>query len=70
MAYPKMKPCAKCGDDGDVGVCTYDSGWSYVECDECHYVGPAAGNKRDAIKLHNERMAKPSDAASNQQVAS
>lgn len=52
MTYPKMKPCPKCGDP-DVSVYTYENGWRHVECDECHYLGPGAGNIRQAIQDHN-----------------
>jgi hypothetical protein len=53
MTYPKMKPC-KCGNP-DVAVYGYENGWKHVECDKCHYLGPGAGNIRQAIRDHNER---------------
>jgi hypothetical protein len=56
MAYPKIKPCPKCGS-GAVSVITYDSGWRYVECDCCWYHGPGEGNIRAAIKAHNAKVA-------------
>jgi hypothetical protein len=66
---PKIKPCPKCGSE-DVNVIRYDSGWTYVECDNgfnvfvsgvnqlCGYRGPPSGSIRWAIKLHNKEVAK------------
>lgn len=56
MAYPKLKPCPKCGSRHRVLVCAYDHGDRFVECDGCHYRGPGAFNIRDAIKLHNKSV--------------
>lgn len=53
MTAPKMKPCPRCGTDEHLGVCKYDSGWQYVECDKCHYVGPGEGSKVWAVRSHN-----------------
>lgn len=54
MAYPKVRPCPKCGEGCALIVTSYDSGNRYVECDGCHYRGPGAFNIPDAIKLHNK----------------
>ena len=52
---PKIQPCPKCGGGDDLAVYAYDNGWRHVECDNCYYLGPGAGNRRQAIKVHNER---------------
>lgn len=54
---PKIAPCPRCKTDEHIGICTYDSGWRYVECDKCWYTGPGEGNQRQAIKSHNENVA-------------
>jgi hypothetical protein len=40
-----------------VAVCRYENGGRHVGRDSCHYLGPASGSIRGAIKLHNERPA-------------
>lgn len=53
MADPKMNSCPKCDSDEALAVYKYDNGWQHVECDDCFYLGPGSGNRRDAIRLHN-----------------
>lgn len=53
MTYPKMKPCPKCKSADDIAVCTYESGWSRVECDKCGGIFSCEGRKLDAIRKHN-----------------
>lgn len=55
MTNQKIKPCPECKTDEYMGVYTYDSGWRYVECDKCYYLGPGCGSVKEAIKSHNER---------------
>jgi len=50
---PKLKPCPKCDSADSLEVYVYESGWRYVECDNCWYRGPAEGSVRQAIKSHN-----------------
>lgn len=58
MAYPKKKPCPKCGEAGsELSVYTYENGARHVECDNCYYLGPAACNILSAIRLHNDLSA-------------
>lgn len=65
---PKMLPCPKCGLTDFLEVYDYQ-GTKHVECDNgfnctptppakeaCHYLGPASGSVRWAIKLHNEKV--------------
>lgn len=65
---PKMLPCPRCGLTDFLEVYDY-GGTRHVECDNgfnsmptppateaCHYLGPAAGSIRWAIKLHNEAV--------------
>jgi len=54
MTYPKMKPCPNCKTP--VACYTYESGWSRVECDSCHYIGSCKGRKLDAIRVHNKEQ--------------
>lgn len=53
---PKMAPCPKCGSRC-VTVYKYDSGWCYVECDDCFYRGHGEGSVNAAIKSHNAECA-------------
>jgi uncharacterized metal-binding protein (TIGR02443 family) len=55
MTNPKMKPCPRCRADDHLAVFRYDSGWRYVECIKCDYLGPGEGSIRSAIKSHNEQ---------------
>lgn len=56
MSHQKLEPCPNCNAPGDdLTVYTYDNGWRHVECDGCYYLGPGAGNKRQAIQIHNDR---------------
>ncbi len=55
--FPKMAPCPKCQSAEHLAVYRYESGWRYVECDECFYLVPGEGSTRQAIKSHNARMA-------------
>jgi uncharacterized metal-binding protein (TIGR02443 family) len=60
MSYPRKKPCPECGAPGDdLAVYTYENGWRHVECDDCGYLGPGAGNALQAIRSHNA-LATPS----------
>lgn len=54
MTYPKMKPCPECGSD-NVGLYTYESGWSRVECDACSHICSCEGTKLLAIRTANAR---------------
>lgn len=62
MARPKMKPCPYCHSVEHLAVYTYEKGTRHVECDKCHYLGPACTNIAWAIRHHNaerdERAAK------------
>lgn len=55
MTDQKILPCPKCKRDDSIAVYKYDNGWQHVECDRCYYLGPGEGNRRQAIKSHNER---------------
>ena len=55
MTRPKMKPCPKCGTDEFLGLYTYESGWSRVECDKCDTIFSCEGTKLLAVKSHNEK---------------
>jgi hypothetical protein len=56
VTYQKIRPCPQCGRPGyDLVVFTYPSGWRYVECVYCNYLGPGEGNIREAIRSHNNR---------------
>ncbi|HMO74108.1 MAG TPA: hypothetical protein PKD48_02095 [Sphingopyxis sp.] len=61
MTHPKIQPC-KCGND-DLAIYEYGYGWQHVECDDCHYMGPARGSKLGAIRAHNERIRALPDAS-------
>ena len=51
---PKIKPCPRCATD-DVAAFNYDSGIWRVECENCDYIGPPEGSKRQAKKSHNDK---------------
>ena len=55
MTYPNMKPCPKCGTE--VGLWTYESGWSRVECPnpKCDHISSCEGTKLLAIRTHNAK---------------
>jgi len=57
MTNPKIKPCPKCGCG--LSVYKYDSGWCYVECNNCFYLGPGEGSVKQAIKSHNAASQSP-----------
>lgn len=71
MTYPKLKPCPQCGKLDWLEIYTYvsiafspfpqttESGWKFVECDNCYYRGPGEGRILHAIRGYNERAAKP-----------
>lgn len=56
MTDQKLKPCPNCETNEYLSVYKYANGWQHVECDMCFYLGPGAGNRRQAIKSHNERF--------------
>lgn len=58
MTDQKLKPCPRCKTDENLHVFKYESGWRHVECVECDYLGPGKGNRRQAIKSHNETYLK------------
>lgn len=66
----KLKPCPKCGET-DLPIYKYEHGWQHVECDECQYLGPGAGNRIDAARQHNAsyEAAKASYAATTEGAA-
>jgi hypothetical protein len=57
MSDQKIKPCPTCGNT-ELAICTYDSGWRYVECDRCHYYSGGEGTERQAIRAHNAHVAR------------
>jgi hypothetical protein len=63
VTYPKIKPCPRCGCG--LTVYRYDSGWKFVECDNCFYFGPGEGTITQAIRSHNEAVSKHSERRSN-----
>ncbi|MES2175075.1 MAG: hypothetical protein V4523_14170 [Pseudomonadota bacterium] len=65
MTYPKIKPCPDCANV-DMSMFGYGDRQPYnwhVECEDCNYLGPC-GNKLQAIRLHNERVATKQACAS------
>lgn len=66
MSKKSMLPCPTCNSTEQLVVMKYDSGWRYVECLKCNYLGPGEGSITQAILSHNKKARWKAEKAEKQ----